>query len=86
MVKTKGRLRSKVWFPHLHDLVEQTVRECALCQSVGQVDLPAPINTEPIPHEHCYRVSADFVSLPGGKHVLVVVDDMSKYPEVEIVA
>ena len=50
---------------------------------MGQADLPAPVITESIPETPWNRASADFRSLPGRKHMLV--DDMSKYPEVEIV-
>ena len=77
MVKTKGRLQSKVWFPLLDTMVENTVRSCAACQSVGPLDPPAPVITEDIPPHPWHRAIADFGSLPGGRQMLVFMDDFS---------
>ncbi|KAJ1160322.1 hypothetical protein NDU88_000824 [Pleurodeles waltl] len=46
--------------------------------------MPAPIITEPIPSSLWHRAKADLGTLPDGSHVLVVIDDFSKYPEVKI--
>ena len=85
IVKTKNRLRSKVWFPRLDEKVEQTIKSCNACQVTGPPDPPAPVITEPGPKDPWQCASADFGSLPDGRHMLVVIDDYSKYPEVEIV-
>ena len=50
------------------------------CQTVWPPDPPAPIITEEIPPHPFHRASAD------GRHMLVVMDDFSRYPEVEIVS
>lgn len=86
VVKTKSRLRTKVWFPGLDALVENTVLRCALCQAAGVGDSPAPIIMEDIPSFPWQRASADFGCLPNGRHMLVVIDDFSKYPEDELLA
>ena len=80
MVKTKSHLRAKVWFPSLDVMVENTVQNCPACQTVSAPDRPAPIITEDIPLYPWHRASADFGQM------LVVMDDHSRYPEVEIVS
>ncbi|KAJ1198807.1 hypothetical protein NDU88_002646 [Pleurodeles waltl] len=45
---------------------------------------PPPIITETIPANPWQRASADLGNLPDGRHMLVVIDDFSKYPEVEL--
>ncbi|KAJ1098584.1 hypothetical protein NDU88_003692 [Pleurodeles waltl] len=84
MVKTKARLRSKVWFADLDARVEQTIQQCHVCQLVGPTDPPPPIITEPILSIPWQRASVDLGSLPDGRHMLVVLGDFSKYPEVEL--
>lgn len=55
-----------------------------LCQATGRPDSPPPIVTEHIPDVLWHCASADFGS-PQCGHLLVVIDDFFKYPEVEIV-
>lgn len=84
VVKTKGRLRAKVWFPGMDSMVEQTVRTCQWCQVSGHPDRPHPVITEDNPRPwEC--VIIDFGHLPEGRYALVVIDDYTKYPEIEVV-
>ncbi|KAJ1173983.1 hypothetical protein NDU88_005807 [Pleurodeles waltl] len=61
-----------------------------LCNTVMYVkplvldDPPAPIITEPIPSAPWHRTSVDLGILVDGRHMLVVIDNFSKYQEVEV--
>ncbi|KAJ1126037.1 hypothetical protein NDU88_004450 [Pleurodeles waltl] len=65
--------------------LEEVVRGCAVCQASGPPDPPVPVITEGGPTTPWERVSTDFRSLPVRSHMLVVENDYSRYPEVEIV-
>ena len=45
IIKTKRLLRSKVWFPNIDTMVEETIRACLPCQAVtsGNHFLPEPL-------------------------------------------
>ena len=66
-------------------LVEEVVRSCQWCQSTGGPDPPAPVITEEQTTSPWEKASLDFGSLPDGRHMMVLVDDFSKYPEIEII-
>ena len=40
----------------------------------------------PLPKKAWSEISTDFADLPSGEHLLVVINDYSKFPEVEIVS
>lgn len=63
MVKTKSRLRTKVWFPLMDEMVEAAVRGCSWCLVTGEMPRPTHIITEPRPW---VKASLDFGSLPDG--------------------
>ena len=76
MVKTKNRIRSKVWFPRLDGLVEQAICLCKLCQVTSNPDAPTLIATEDMPAIPWHWASADFGNLPDRRHMLVMIDDL----------
>ena len=88
IVKTKQHIREKVWFPGIDRLVEETVKACIPCQA----SYPGPLTREPIiptplPTEPWSSLAVDFVGpFPGGEYLFVVIDEHSRYPEVEIVS
>ena len=85
LIKTKKLLREKVWFPKIDTLTEKAVKECLACQSVGQPSKPAPIQPMPIPQQAWDVVYVDFLGpLPTKDLLLVIIDDRTRYPEVEI--
>ena len=86
LVKTKKLIREKVWFPQIDSLVESCVQKCLACQSVGQPNKPAPLETVEIPQHAWDTVYMDFLGpFPNGDLLLVVIDGRTRYPEVEIV-
>ena len=42
IIKTKRLLRSKVWFPNIDTMVEETIRDCLPCQAATSGNHPPP--------------------------------------------
>ncbi|XP_038060081.1 uncharacterized protein K02A2.6-like [Patiria miniata] len=86
ITKTKQLLREKIWFPGIDRLVDQTIRDCLPCQASTVDTTRAPLQMSPLPNGPWLEVSVDFCDLPSGEHILVVIDDYSRFPEIEIVS
>ena len=85
-VKTKALLRSKVWFPGVDSMVNAAVKSCHACSIVKNVQQREPIQMTELPKAKWTNLAADFYGpLPSGHHVLVVIDEYSRYPEVDVV-
>ena len=69
MIRTNARPRAKVWWPNMDQQVEQFVRPSHPCQLVGSRTLPD------IPWGD---IAVDLLEIPGGNHLLVVVDNYSR--------
>ena len=85
LVKTKALIREKVWFPGIDSLVEQTVKPCLTCEIVTPKAQREPLKMSVLPAAPWKELSADFAELPGGTYLLVVTDDYSRFPVVEII-
>lgn len=86
IVKTKQLLREKVWFPGIDAEVEKAVQGCIPCQAATVQHHTETLKVSNLPAEPWVEVSVDFSGpFPSGDYMLVVVDDYSRYPEVEIV-
>ncbi|KAK7933589.1 hypothetical protein WMY93_004485 [Mugilogobius chulae] len=86
IVKTKALLRTKVWFPDIDRKAEAAVRNCLACQANTPVTQNEPLKMSPLPEAPWHSVSPDFYGpLPSGEYLLVITDDYSRYPVVEIV-
>jgi len=84
IVKTKAFLRTKVWFPGIDLLVEKHIGNCTACQIVTDTKRPEPLKMSPLPSRVWTELSADFYGpLPSGGHLLVIIDDYSRFPVVE---
>ena len=85
MVKTKYRLRNKVWWPGMDKDAEKVCKVCHGCQVTSGYDPPEPMSRVlPLtaPWQDC---SADLLGpLPSGECSLVVVDNFSRFLEVAI--
>ncbi|KAJ1194901.1 hypothetical protein NDU88_004186 [Pleurodeles waltl] len=71
--------------PDLDQQVEEVVKSCVVRQASGQPDPPAPVITEDGPTVPWQLASVEFGSLPDGSYMLIVMDNYSRYTEVEIV-
>ena len=79
MVRTKTKLREKVWWPQMDKQVEQVVRACHPCQHVGSRPHQEPVRTTPLPQGPWQEISVDLLEIPGNNHLLVVVDYYSRW-------
>jgi hypothetical protein len=87
MHRTKAFMRSKVWFPGLNGRVENAVKGCMACQVVyADPKQLEPLQMSEMPERAWQCLSADFCGpLPTGEYLMVVTDEHSRYPVVEIV-
>ena len=87
LTKTKQLLREKVWFPGIDKSAEDTVSSCLACQASDVTKQPRqPLVMTPLPEHPWTELCADFYGpLPSGHHLLVIIDEYSRFPEVEII-
>lgn len=86
IVKTQQLLREKVWYPGIDKDVKTEIESCIPCQATGPSTKPEPLQMTDLPPAPWCRVATDFCGpFPSGEHLLVVIDEYSRYPEVEIV-
>uniref|UniRef100_A0A1B0DGR2 RNA-directed DNA polymerase n=1 Tax=Phlebotomus papatasi TaxID=29031 RepID=A0A1B0DGR2_PHLPP len=80
----KQRLRERVWWPGTDSDSVKVVRSCEGCILVSAPNKPEPMQRRALPSGPCIDLAMDFMSIPSGEHLLVVVDYFSRYKEVEI--
>lgn len=85
LVKTKSLLREKVWFPNIDKLVESKVKSCSACLITTPECKREPLQMSPLPAAPWKELSVDFANLPNQEYLLLITDDYSRYPVVEIV-
>ena len=85
VVKTKSLLREKVWFPGIDRMVENEVKSCAACLVSTPEFKREPLHMSPLPTAPWDEVSIDFAELPNKQYLLLITDDYSRYPIVEVV-
>ena len=83
LVKTKSLLREKVWFPNIDKLVESKVKSCSACLITTPECKREPLQMSPA--APWKELSVDFANLPNQEYLLLITDDYSRYPVVEIV-
>ena len=77
-------MRSTVWFPKTDVAVDQNVKKCFPCRIATPKPSREPLKMTPLPDGPWQQVSIDFCEV-AGHYVLIVIDDYSRFPEVEIV-
>ena len=86
IVKTKRRLRTKVWWPKMDSDAERICKSCHGCQVVGQLNVLEPMKRTEPPPGPWQDVAVDIMGpMPTGKNLLVVVDYYSCYYEFVII-
>ena len=85
IVKTKQLIRDKVWFPGIDKLAEEKVKNCLSCQAALTKSPPLePLRMTSLPSGR-KEVAVDFAGpFPSGDYIMVVTDEFSRFPEVEI--
>jgi len=85
IVKTKERLRSKVWWPGIDKEAEKTYREWFGCQMVSKHVPPPLIKSTRLPERASQEVAFDLLGpLPPGEHLLLLVDYFTRWMEVDV--
>ena len=85
LVKTKSLLREKVWFPNIDKLVESKVNSYRACLITTPECKREPLQVSPLPAAPWKETSVDFANLPNQEYLLLITDDYSRYPVVDIV-
>ena len=82
----KRLIRTRLWFPGMDERVKRSVRSCIGCQASTKVEKRDPLKPTPPPEEPWQEVAADhWGRMQDGRYLLVVVDRLTRYPEVEMV-
>ena len=85
VVKSKALVREKIWFPGINATVEDKVSKCFPCQAVGPPKHPEPLKMTEMPKFPWQSLNMDFLGpLPTGEMLLMVIDQHSRFPEVEV--
>ena len=84
LTKMKSLLRSKVYFPNMDSKTEHFLKHCAACQVQSKPAPPAKLAVTPTPNAVWEKVNIDYLGpLPNGFYLVVIVDQLSKFPIVE---
>lgn len=84
--KTKQMLRAKYWFPNMNAMIDQMIGHCYDCQVTTKNHREEPIKPSVIPEEPWEQIAIDFGGpYPDGHYNLVVIDQRTRYREVEVV-
>ena len=84
--KTKALLISKIYFVRLYERVEKELSTCVPCQAVTKHNTQAPIQNMPMPDRVWQTLNIDSLGpLPNGYYIFVIIDQRSRYPDVEFV-
>ena len=87
MVKTKQRLRTKVWWPRMDSDVEKVCKSCYGCQLVSKPSVPEPMKRTELPTQPWQHTAGDLLGpMPGGEYIFAIVDYYSRYFDVEILS
>lgn len=66
-------------------MVEKMIKHCIPCQAATSQNHMEPLNMSELPKGPWQNVSIDFTGpFPSGDYLLVVIDEYSRFPEVEI--
>ena len=80
IVKTKGLLREKVWWPGIGQDVGYVIKSCHSCQVTSQANnIPVPVTPTEIP-ENCWDILAIDLQgpYPTGHYLLASIDYRSR--------
>ena len=87
IVRTKSLLREKVWFPNIDKQVEDMCKSCIPCLASVPKNESEPLKMSELPDGPWVELSADFYGpISSNTYLLVICDDYSRYPVVEIVS
>ena len=83
MSATKRLLRHRLWFPGMDRMVEHRVTACLPCQAATDNHTRDPLHPNIAPEQPWSTVYTDhWGPTPDKRHILVLIDALTKYPEV----
>ena len=83
---TKRQLRLRLWLPGMDKSVEKAVSSCLPCQASVESYQKDPLQPTKIPEEPWTCLYTDhWGPTQDGKHILVIIDGLTQYPEVVVV-
>ncbi|XP_065064039.1 uncharacterized protein K02A2.6-like [Rhopilema esculentum] len=84
IVKTKGLLREKVWWPGIDQEVENLIKHCHACQVTGSNKVNfEPLEVTKIPSTNWHTVALDIQGpYPTKDYLIALIDYRSRYPVV----
>ena len=86
IVKTKQLLRSRIWFPGIDKQVEDMISKCLPCQVSIPEKRSEPLKIMDMPDGPWQHLASDLHGpTQSGDYVLVVMDEYSRFAEVEFV-
>jgi len=77
-------LHEKVWFSNIDKLVEKKIKSCIACLNSTPEWKREPLQMSQLPAAPWTEISVDFANLPDQEYMLLITDDYSRYPVVEI--
>ena len=84
--KTKVLVKEKVRFPRIDVVVAKLLEECTACKAADDQKPREPLVTSDLPSRKWFHLCAYFYGpLPSGDYLLVIMDEDSRFPEVEAV-
>ena len=85
VVRSKQRLRSKVWWPGIDSDMELRCKTCHGCQLVSSPCVPEPLRRTKLPERPWQTLAVVLLEpLPSGHYLLVLFDYFSRFVEVPI--
>ena len=67
-------------------MTEAAIKRCVPCQAAIPQTTYEPLKMTPLPEAPWCELSTDFYGpLPSGEYLLVIIDDYSRFPVVELV-
>lgn len=82
MERMKGIARSYVFWPNIDVDIENYVRTCTRCAAVAKSPVKTTLSSWPIPAQPWSRIHMDYAGPFKGKYFLVIVDALTKWPEI----
>lgn len=91
IIKLRSRVKSLYWWPGLDRDVERFVQKCTICANADKTQrvFKPSLGLRHIPEQPWEDLSVDWLGpiedeCGDMKHILVVIDNFSKWPEIEI--
>jgi transposase InsO family protein len=82
--KTKRLVRDKAWFPGMDTAIEELANKCTPCVLNSTRRERPPLQPTLMPSEPWDQLAMDFFGpLPNKNELMVVIDEMSRFPVVE---